>query len=219
MAAFRLAAAAGADGIELDVRTCRSGELVVAHDVTLARCTSGRDGRAIADLDWAELVEVDLGAGERVPLLRSVLDWARQRGLQVNVEMKRDVPDRTVVVRETSRALAQTPDAGSFVIVSSFDGWMLRRLGALLPGIVRGLLSCEGDRFMRSIWAARLVGAQAVHPERTAVTAHRCARWKAAGMLVNTWTVNDVSEARRLALLGVDAIVTDEPGAVVEALG
>src|SRR5437899_2504336 len=69
MAAFELAAASGADGVELDVRLCRSGEVVVCHDPTLARATGGKDERAVADLDLAELRRADVGAGQGVPLL------------------------------------------------------------------------------------------------------------------------------------------------------
>lgn len=37
--ALRFAAGLGADGVEFDVQACGSGELVVFHDRTLARCT------------------------------------------------------------------------------------------------------------------------------------------------------------------------------------
>src|SRR5689334_23918619 len=92
MAAFELARKYGVQGVELDVRPCRSGEVVVIHDPTLVRSTGGRDSRAVADLDLRELREADVGAGERVPLLTEVLDWARASKLCVNVEIKRDVP-------------------------------------------------------------------------------------------------------------------------------
>ena len=38
------------------------------------------------------------------------------------------------------------------------------------------------------------------------------------GCAVNTWTVNDPSEARRLAELGVDVVITDVPDQLIEAL-
>src|SRR5215210_4731977 len=79
MSAFDLAADAGADGVELDVRTCRAGELVVCHDPTLERCSAGRDLREVAELDLTELARADVGAGQGVPSLVKVLDWARDR--------------------------------------------------------------------------------------------------------------------------------------------
>src|SRR5262245_56208956 len=87
MSAFAAAANQGADAVELDVRVCASGELVVAHDPSLARVTGGRDERAIASLPHQELCKVDVGGGERPPLLREVLAFARDRRLGVNIEM------------------------------------------------------------------------------------------------------------------------------------
>ena len=39
-----------------------------------------------------------------------------------------------------------------------------------------------------------------------------------AGLEVNVWTVNAVDEARRLADLGVDALITDVPDILIGAL-
>jgi glycerophosphoryl diester phosphodiesterase len=58
----------------------------------------------------------------------------------------------------------------------------------------------------------------AVHPERTEVDAARCRRWQERGRLVNVWTVNDGAEARALAALGVDAIITDVPRKIGDAV-
>src|SRR6185436_14185576 len=84
LAAFEAAAGEGADGIELDVRVCGTGELVVVHDPTLERVTGGRDRRAIAEIAHHELARVDVGAGQRVPTLTEVLAMARTRRLRVN---------------------------------------------------------------------------------------------------------------------------------------
>jgi glycerophosphoryl diester phosphodiesterase len=220
MAAFELAAAHGADGVELDVRLCRSGEVVVIHDPTLARSTGGRDARAVADLDFGDLCKVDVGGGQSVPLLGEVLDWARSRKLLVNVEIKRDVPDRRKAVRATADVMARHRQGGD-VMASSFDPWMLAYFGWLLPGVLRGSLFGADSTFERlqtSGWLAVLTGSGAVHPERKLVVPERCRKWKKRSKLVNVWTVNEVAEARALAAMGVDAIITDVPGVMVSAL-
>src|SRR3990172_9877913 len=78
LAAFRRAAALGADMIELDVQLTRDGEVVVIHDWTLDRTTSGTGPVRACSL--AELRRLDAGAwfdaafaGERVPTLGEVL--------------------------------------------------------------------------------------------------------------------------------------------------
>src|SRR5947209_18430652 len=82
--AFARARADGAEGIELDVRPCKSGELVVFHDEDLRRLT-GEDQR-IADLDISE-VRSRRVRGEPIPTLDDVLDFAGD-SLLVNVEIK-----------------------------------------------------------------------------------------------------------------------------------
>src|SRR5471032_901126 len=78
LAAFTRAAALGADGIELDVQLCSTGEVVVLHDETLAR-TTGQVG-LLRETPWSLLRTLDAGArfgpsfrGERIPLLAEVL--------------------------------------------------------------------------------------------------------------------------------------------------
>ena len=60
MAAFELALAVGADGIELDVHMTRDGEIVVIHDDTLDRTTNGKG--PVSDQTMAELRELDAGS-------------------------------------------------------------------------------------------------------------------------------------------------------------
>ena len=72
MASFKKAREVGAPGIELDIHVCKSGELVVVHDDTFQR-TAG-DSRAIADLTLAEIQAIDVGKGERPPLLDDGLE-------------------------------------------------------------------------------------------------------------------------------------------------
>jgi len=218
MLAFERAATAGASGVELDVRPCKTGEIVVFHDATLTRCSGGKDDRLVSEVPWSDLARTDLGEGARVPLLDEVLGWARGRGMRVNVELKRDVPDRKRLVVATADRIRALPDRASTIVVSSFDGLMLVQIGRLLPEVARGFLY-EPDRPLFGWgWPAPLLGAAAVHPERTRVTAAACRAWRLARLLVNVWTVNDPEEARRLRALGVDAIITDRPAVIVEAL-
>ena len=94
LAAFELARREGADGIELDVRLDGSGKVIVLHDPTLTRVTGGADSRHAEDIPSAELARLDLGSGERVPLLADVLTWAKEHGQRVNVELKSEQPAR-----------------------------------------------------------------------------------------------------------------------------
>lgn len=218
MAAFEEAAAQGADGIELDVRPCGSGELVVCHDPDLTRATGGADRRAVHLLSYRELSLVDVGEGQRPPRLSEVLAWARGRRLRVNVEVKGDVPDRLAAARLAVRAIAGVPDAERYVLLSSFYPGILRAAAAMgCPTALAGLFHA-GQKHYHPWRLVRLMGLHAAHPERTLTPPAEVARARAAGMLVNVWTVNDEAEARDLAALGVDGLISDRPGAVGAAV-
>src|SRR5512138_2488396 len=125
LAAFRLALEQGADGVELDVWRCGTGEVVVGHDEDTLR-VSGVALR-VPDAPLAELRALDVGAwkgeafrGERMPLLSEVLE-AFPRAV-VNVELKSSGGDLRLA-GATARVLARGAAAGR-VLVSSFD-WRL----------------------------------------------------------------------------------------------
>jgi glycerophosphoryl diester phosphodiesterase len=217
-AAFDLAMSEGADGVELDVRLDRDGDVVVIHDADLARVTDGRDSRRVEELGRRELESIDVGGSERVPRLEDVLDWARRYAARVNVELKRDVSRRALLVWKVARLIRRDPKAGERIVISSFDPLLVAAAARLLPSVPAGWL-VEGRRPMpgRSP-LEKLVGAKAVHPHSSLVTADSIAPWQRDGLLVNVWTVNDVAEARRLAALGVDTIITDEPARILAGL-
>ena len=130
MAAFAAAVDAQADGIELDVSRCGTGEIVVMHDDTVDRTTDGSG--TVARLGWAAIVELDAGGwfapefvGERVPTLAEVLDLVGGR-LRVNIEVKHKAQRHDGIEEEIAEMVAQR-DLGSSIIISSFDPVILRR--------------------------------------------------------------------------------------------
>jgi glycerophosphoryl diester phosphodiesterase len=217
--AFELALSEGADGVELDVRVDRSGRAVVLHDRTLERVTRGLDHRLIHELAGAEVDAAHSGGGEPIPVLVDVLAWAAEQDARVNVELKGDVPSLSELVRAVVHDAGKVRCSPERVFFSSFHPWLVRALAAALPEYVTGWLVHEKQRAFRSAQLFWALGASAVHPERTLISAQRMALWRRAGALVNTWTVNDPAEAVRLSELGVDAIISDNPGAILAGLG
>lgn len=221
MAAFACAMAEGADGIELDVRTTRDGEVVVMHDPDLRRMTDGRDARQVATLTAAELATVELTGSHRAPTLAHVLDWADAAGALVNVELKHDTHDKHALTVGVARLLRGRARVAAHTMFSSFDPELLARVAVLLPHVPRGFLVNADQRFARTPLAAiiaRATGCFALHPERTLCTHARVESLRARGLAVNVWTVNDPGEARDLSRLGVDGLITDDPGRVLAGL-
>jgi glycerophosphoryl diester phosphodiesterase len=208
---FEQARREGARAIELDVRTCASGEVVVFHDETLSRMTGLRDERRIDAVDWTSLARVDLGAGARVPRLGEVLAWARAVGVAVNVELKHDVPSRFDLARRAAHAVVE---ARADVLFSSFDPVLMAMASAQAPRVPLALLTyADQPRWAEAVFrVSRPPLVQAVHLERVQATAAVVGACVRRGLRVGVWTVNDPGEAHDLVGRGVATVITDAPG-------
>jgi len=220
--AFQRALEMGVDGIELDVHCSKDGKLVVIHDESLDRTTRG-SGK-VGEYTAAELAHIDAGspfhadfAGVGVPTLEDVFDLVGNR-CRVNVEIKSDDPNGGDQV-EPLIAMIAARNLYDQVIVSSFNPPSLVKMRALAPKIQLGLLYyLPLPAFLRDAWFTPIIQPEAIHPYHRLVNADLMAWAKARGCAVNTWTVNDVDEARRLADLGVNVIMSDVPDQIMAAL-
>ncbi len=209
--AFARAARDGADGIELDVLCCASGEVVVFHDDDLARL-AGRPER-VADLTLAELRAITLTSGARIPTLDEALEACGPTML-VNIELKTRGYGGGPIGPLVDRVAAIVDRTGSAarVLVSSFHpravwAWMRRA-----PTIPAGLLfEAAAPLPLRAAWAGHLLHPRALHPEAALCTPRALRRWHALGYLVNVWTVDEPNALRALAQMGVDGIITNDP--------
>jgi glycerophosphoryl diester phosphodiesterase len=215
--AFELALAQGADGVELDVRLCASGEVVVFHDATLDRLT-GRPGR-VAETPWSTLrtLEVRTTTGVApIPLLSEVLERLPRKTF-INIELKGDAGWFHLATR-VARML-QEGKHEQHVLVSSFQPLCLIALALSAPGVRRGyLLEPKEPFWLEAGVVAPLVGRDAVHPADSQLTLERLRRWHASGREVAVWTVDDPARARLLAEWGVDTVITNRPGVLRAAL-
>lgn len=220
--AFQKALDLGADGIELDVHASKDGQLVVIHDFTVDKTTNGHG--PVRSLTAAELAELDAGshfsptfAGVGVPTLDQVFDLVGNR-CRINVEIKSEAHDGG---NEVELLVAQIHQRNLYgqVIVSSFNPITLIKLRWAEPKIQLGLLYFEElPPHLRQAWFTPILQPEAVHPYHGLIDANLMTWAHNQGCKVNTWTVNEVKEARRLAALGVDTIITDVPDALMMAL-
>lgn len=211
--AFQRALDEGADGVELDVRLCASGEAVLLHDRSLARVTNGADTRGVHAVRRDELPQ--LAGGEKIPDLASALDVCH--GRVVNIEVKADVPSRLQLVRVVARELARARSVE--VVISSFDPLVVLALAAAAPRVPRAML--VGPRTARLATALPLAMRRAIsaaHLEDALVSERRVERLRRADLRVVAWTVNDPARALDVAQMGVRALITDRPGEILSAL-
>jgi len=212
LAAFSLALAQGADGVELDAQRCASGEVVVVHDESLARTTGL--GTLVTDAPCSVIRTLDAGAwksarfrGERIPLLAETLEAFPRL---VNVELKCDRADDRGLTAEVVR-LVRAARAQDRVLLSSFNLGCLWRARSMAPAIPRALLFEAEQRWILRSALAPLLGACAMHPERVLATPERVSRWHKRGYSVACWTVDDPEVAARLHDSGVNGIFTNVP--------
>ena len=209
-------------GVELDAQLSRDGQLVVMHDYTVDKTTNGQG--AVNKFTAAELAVLDAGshfsaefANVGVPTLAAVFDLIGDR-CRVNVEIKSEDPQGGSEV-EALVALVQKRGLYDQVIVSSFNPITLIKMRWADPKIQLGLLYYQPlPLFLRQAWFTPIMQPEALHPHYSLVNEELVTWAHSRGCAVNVWTVNDLAEAKRLAELGVDAIITDVPDQLLQAL-
>lgn len=200
------ALSAGADGVEVDLRRCADGRLVLAHDPVVA-------GRPVREWPAEQL------AGLGVPLALEALVAVRGRGRLV-AEVKNAVgePDHDTTRAATVTALLGLLTADDDVLVSSFDPGVLAT--ARSAGLATALLSRPGTTVGAGAAAAAAGGYGELHAHITSVRLDRAAarRCHDLGLRLVAWTLTRPGTAPRWAGSGVDAVIADDPAAVVAAL-
>lgn len=218
LAAFQRGLELGADGFELDVRLSLDHEVIVLHDPSTRRVAKESRSLRAEKHPYSELKKLDLGGGQYIPTLREALELALAHNAIVNIELKHDLRHKRQLIAHVVSLLSSIQNVEEFVCLSSFDPRIVFSLARALPRLDVGWLVHKKQIWLRRAPAWPWVGARALHPEHAMVTPALISRVKRRGGKVNTWTVNEVEEARRLATLGVDCIITDVPGTIVEAL-
>lgn len=218
MAAFNLAIVMDSDMIELDVQRTKDGHIVVIHDHTLKRTTNGTG--QVRDFTLEEIQALDAGswfgdeqafAGERIPTLAEVLEAIRGK-CAVNIEIKNlPYPDPDI-----ESALVKLLHESAFpldqVIISSFDHRSLARVEELDPNIPTACLF--------SHYPASLNGldTKILHPAWSICRPEFMEWTKAAGRMLNVWTVDQPERWDDLIAKGVDGIITNHPERLVAYL-
>lgn len=222
LTSFERALRCGAKALEFDVRRIADGNLVVIHDRSLLR-TAGCNVD-VSRFTYKELDRFDVGVGEKVPLLGTVLDrfGSRKSFDMIECELHIELKEHGLakdVVREVSRC-----NLNPRVLLSAFDtddndpdsdsSWA--ELSHYAAGYVPFALLATSAKLWR-IGPAGLVntaldlGAVAINLEKIALALMpwlvRSAHYR--GLAVNVWTVNSRFGVKYFNMLGVDGIFSD----------
>ncbi len=236
MPAFEYAIALGVGAIELDVVVTSDDVVVVSHDATMNPkfCRGPAGSQVIRELTLEELHRWDCGAvtnpdyprqraipGTRVPTLAEVLRRARPSNVELHIEMKMFPlqPEFTPPLdRFAELVLSEIYGVGMAqrVAVLSFDFEALHAVRRLDAAMSLCALYEPGDADFVEL--AEAAGASIVSPHHSIVTTEKTAAVHAAGLRVVAWTANEPHDWNRLIAAGVDAIVTDDPAALIAHL-
>jgi glycerophosphoryl diester phosphodiesterase len=189
--AFRHAILCGADAVELDIVVTLDWQLAVTHDPVDA---------VFADLPPS------------VPKLEDVLALAPGNNIVFDIEMK----ECGVDYADMLLARLEGPELRDRIMVRSFRHAFLRAIHKSKPNLPTVALVEQSGCDWIEICAA--AGAACISPRFENANPSAIAQAHAAGIAVMPWTVNDPRDWARLIAMGVDAIVTDDPAALVRFL-
>ncbi|MHA6298302.1 glycerophosphodiester phosphodiesterase family protein [Devosia sp. CAU 1758] len=215
IAAFRAAAEAGAKWVELDVALSADERLVVIHDDSVDRTSSGKGSLGV--LTQSEIAGFDAGswfdprfAGERIPTLAETIAALGTLGLSANVEIKQHQHHRSLdqLVRAVQADISQRA-AGTEIMISSFDPEALKAMHALEPDLEMAMLWGRPPED----WAEQLaaIPASTIHMHFKALSIGMLEETTRRGLKVRAWTCNDPVQLISFWSAGLTGVITDDP--------
>ncbi|TCO60900.1 glycerophosphoryl diester phosphodiesterase [Actinocrispum wychmicini] len=219
LSAFRRAVDEGYRYLETDVHATSDGVVVIHHDDKLDRTTDTHG--TLARLPWKSVARAKIGGREGVCRLEDLLEELPDALLNIDVKADSAIEPVAETLRRTG--------ALNRVCLASFSDSRLQRLRRRIgPKLVTSM----GPRSVAALWTAGRIwaprawrairGAMAQVPvtqsglrvvdERLITAAHR------RGMEVHVWTIDDATQMNQLLDLGVDGLVTDQPGILRDVL-
>ena len=225
LAAFEAAIRAGADGVEFDIRMTSDGHAVVMHDADVARTTNGSGLVRSMTLHEVKRLRIRTADGEAtdVPTLDETLASLSGRTF-VDIEIK-NIPgqpdfdaDGEPAVEAALASLERTSFSGG-LLLTSFNPFSLARSRTLAPHVSTGLLTDADVDAFAALGYAHAEGHPWLLPHKANALAAGVAFVREAhgyDMRVGTWLTDDPAEAAALFAIGIDAIATNDPAALIE---
>ena len=209
----------GCHGFETDLQMSSDGELVIIHDETLERTTTGTG--YVNATTFKDLRKLDIGswkgpqfAGEAIMALDELLELAIQHNKKINLELKNYLiyyPNMEEKVIERICAFK----AEDKVFLSSFNHVSMEKARSINPNIPTGLLYHQP-----LINVEKYATGHALHPHHLLLQHDPglVTRAHKEGLKIHTWTVNKDSDMRTLIKMKVDSIITDYPNKLAKIL-
>ncbi|HET8785744.1 MAG TPA: glycerophosphodiester phosphodiesterase family protein [Candidatus Limnocylindrales bacterium] len=225
--AYRRAIELGAEMIECDVNRTKDGELVMIHDWTLDRTTSG-SGR-VEESTLVEIRDLDAGssfdpsfAGLRIPTTAETLDLAREAGILMCFEVKGETPEHFRRVAEQLVELFIEKDALAWAFMSSYDHEALAAAKAKAPELMLAperLPDHVPVDLPEALRQAEALGAEVLQNHWRYVSRELVDTLHADDVALWTWPTTEDEGIIRSLDAGVDGVMGDDVSAMVRLVG
>lgn len=211
------------DVIEIDLHLSADGQVVVIHDATVNRTTTGEG--VVGEMTWAELAELDAGiyfdseyANTRLPRLADVLELVNGQSI-VLIEIKQGQTGPYPGLAKKVIELVEAYQASAWIRIMSFENETLDVLRALAPDLTYmkllvgqlPILPIYMDREWHGSPVWGMEGMQGINPNSHFATRRFIRHVHDQGKQVFVWTVDDPDEMQDLVDKGVDGIITNRP--------
>jgi len=203
--AFQKALDLNSDGIELDVHLSSDGHIIVMHDETIDKMTSGKGD--INTYTLAELKSFLIADGLQIPTLNEVFDLVDKKCF-INVELKNADTSKNVVSLIEEYITEKGWNYDHFII-SSFDWNALKEVQNLNPNIPIGVLTEED--LDTALAFAESIQAKAIHSDFHLLNADNVRKMQEKGFWVLPWTVNVEEDIQKVKSYNVNGIISDFP--------
>lgn len=214
-AAFKAALDHGAIMVEFDVALTKDRSLVVIHDSTLDRTTSG-SGK-VAETTLSEIKSLDAGSwfdkafhDQRIPELFEVLDIIGGKSL-INIEIKEEYLEESAAADSIEYQvlnLVKEKQLTDSVVISSFEIRYLERLHAEpdIPALAFISRYPADEAVIEKCRELQLYSWNAWHE---ILTREQVDAMHDAGVKVFTFTVDSAEHFEKVKSMGVDGIFTN----------
>lgn len=212
MIAFKKALECGVDGIELDIQLTKDGEVVIIHDETIDRTTTGKG--FVIDYTYEELEKFDASfkfkdlGFNKIPTLREYFQLVKDYDIVTNVELKTGI-NEYLGIEEKVWELIKEYNLEEKVIISSFNHFSVMRMKKIAPQLKYGFLSedwiIDAGKYTHSH------GVQCYHPRFNNLVPNVIKELKKYNLEINTWTVNLEEDMKYLYSNNIDVIITNYP--------
>lgn len=221
LASLHLAGQQGIRWVEIDVMLSSDGIPVIFHDDYLSRTTNS-DG-LIHKTPLSKLKQLDAGSwkdtqykDETIPTLIEAIEVISQYGMGLNLELKPCEGLEEETTAASIEILKQYWPQDLPLLLSSFSYFSLTSAKELWPEVSLGY----NVSAIPKAWKSRLelLGCSGLHIHQSFFNSHQVAEIKAAGYKVLAFTINDEVRALDLYEQGLDAVFSDYPLKIKQAI-